>query len=690
MSTELAKAYVQIIPSAVGIKGKLQSELGGAGEAAGHSSGSRLVGAIKGAIAVAGIGQIVGKAFTEGADLQQSIGGIETLFKDSSDTVIAAAQNAYKTAGMSANEYMETVTSFSASLLQGLDGDTQKAAASADMALTDMSDNANKMGTSMELIQNAYQGFAKQNYTMLDNLKLGYGGTKTEMERLLADAEKFSGVKYDIDNLNDVYSAIHVVQEEMGITGTTAKEAATTFSGSMASMKSAFSNVLANLTLGEDIGPSLSALGDTVFTFITGNLVPMAANLLSALPEVLSGALSMAVSGINMIADNADEIVQFGIDLITGLAEAIVSAAPFLLEAGANLLAALFEILVTTDWIGVATDLVSGLSESLQTSAGEIFGEDTSLIDGILNSISTNLPSVLEQGVEVITNLANGILQNYPTIITTAYDILTTFVGFIMDNLPMILEAGIELLLNLVNGIIQNLPAIVSAAVSAVGSLLSTILEKAPDLIEGGLTLIGELLAGIISAVPDLIAQIPEIITSIKTEFDDFDWLEIGGNIISGIANGLMNGLSAVVDAAKDVAQSAFDAAKELLGIHSPSTLFEWLGVQTDAGLVKGLKKDIGLIECAMNDVTQAMVQSYTPDISANDLARYETKENWVKNNDTALNRQMLNAILKLANRPVLAHFNVDGHTLSKTIAKPVSEEIQLLNKLENMLIGVR
>ena len=265
--TTIGKAYVQILPSAKGMQGQLssimKSETAGAGDAAGESVGKSLIGKIKTVVAAAGIGKAISSALMEGADLQQSIGGVETLFKDSADTVKKYASEAYKTAGMSANEYMQTVTGFSASLLQGLGGDTAAAAEVANMALTDMSDNANKMGTSMDLIQNAYQGFAKQNYTMLDNLKLGYGGTKTEMERLLADAQKISGVEYNIDNLSDVYNAIHVIQEDMDITGTTAKEAASTFSGSFAMMKSAAKNLMANLALGEDIKSSLNELKDS-------------------------------------------------------------------------------------------------------------------------------------------------------------------------------------------------------------------------------------------------------------------------------------------------------------------------------------------------------------------------------------------------------------------------------------------
>lgn len=395
---ELAKAYVQIIPSADGIKGKLSAALGGeassAGDSAGRTAGNSLAATIKNVIAAAGIGAALKSAISEGADLQQSLGGIETLFKDSGNKVIQNAQNAYKTAGLSANAYMETVTSFSASLLQGLAGDTNKAADVADMAITDMSDNANKMGTSMELIQNAYQGFAKQNYTMLDNLKLGYGGTKTEMERLLADATKISGIEYNLDNLSDVYEAIHVIQEEMDITETTAKEAASTLSGSLASMKSAFSNVLGNLSLGEDIGPSLNALSETVFTFLTGNLIPMVGNVFSSLPEVLSGALSMAIQGLNIAANNADVIVQNGMDLMSELVVGIVSAVPYLAEAAVNIVSSFGSALINTDWVAVATDVLSSLRDNMNLAAGEIFGADETITDSLFASIINALPEI--------------------------------------------------------------------------------------------------------------------------------------------------------------------------------------------------------------------------------------------------------------------------------------------------------
>lgn len=295
MATELGKAYVQIIPSARGMKGMLSKELGAdipqVGKEVGESLAGKLIGVTKKLIAAAGIGKLIHSSLMEGADLQQSLGGIETLFKGSADVVKKYANEAYKTTGLSANAYMENVTGFSASLLQSLGGDTRKAADVANMAMVDMADNSNKMGTSMDRIQDAYQGFAKQNYTMLDNLKLGYGGTKTEMQRLLADAQKLTGVKYDINNLSDVYQAIHAIQENLDITGTTAKEAATTFSGSFASMKAAAQNVLGKLALGEDIMPSLHQLFETVKTFLVGNLIPMVWNVLKGIPQVLAAAL---------------------------------------------------------------------------------------------------------------------------------------------------------------------------------------------------------------------------------------------------------------------------------------------------------------------------------------------------------------------------------------------------------------
>lgn len=331
MSTELAKAYVQIVPSAKGIKSALEDVLGKdlpeQGKKTGKETGSSISGAIKTAIAAAGIGTVIKSALNEGAALQQSLGGVETLFKNSADTVVKNANIAFETAGLSANEYMENVTGFSASLLKGLNGDTAKAAKIADTAMVDMADNANKMGTDMGLIQNAYQGFAKQNYTMLDNLKLGYGGTQAEMAKLINDSGVLGDkIKVDAKSVNSVsfdkmIEAIHVVQTRLGITGTTSKEAATTFSGSFASMQASAKNLMGALTTGnnEDVANAMKALTGTVKTFIVGNLIPMLKSLFSQIPVMLGTAFHIDPSAMTTIL----KVVGVAITTFTAFSKAI-------------------------------------------------------------------------------------------------------------------------------------------------------------------------------------------------------------------------------------------------------------------------------------------------------------------------------------------------------------------------------
>lgn len=452
MATELGKAYVQIIPSARGITGMIQKEMGGevasAGVSSGKSLGSNLIGALKGAIAAAGIGKAIGAALSEGAALQQSLGGIDTLFKASAEKVKGFANEAYKTTGLSANAYMENVTGFSASLLQSLGGDTDKAADIANMAMIDMSDNANKMGTSMDSIQMAYQGFAKQNYTMLDNLKLGYGGTKQEMQRLLADAEKLTGVKYDINNLSDVYQAIHAIQENLDITGTTAKEAASTFSGSFESMKAAAQNVLGKLALGENILPSLQALAETTSTFLFNNFFPMIGNIMSGLGIVISEGLSniatmlfgeefgnavftqlSRVSGIfqtffDMIfgslskQDNIDILEALGFS--EGAATQIVNIAENIRETFVNIGSAIGDIL------GIAGEFVSELLGIKDGEQGvNLLGVAFEAVTGFLKEASGVLKDFtgwLKESPAVVASVTSAIVgltaawQTYKTI----------------------------------------------------------------------------------------------------------------------------------------------------------------------------------------------------------------------------------------------------------------------------------
>lgn len=424
MPTKLAKAYVQIIPTTKDISSAIATELDGPAEAAGKSAGGKWATAFKvGAAGLAvGVAAIVKGAIGEGSQLEQSIGGVETLFKESADTVRSYAAEAYKTAGLSANEYMSQVTSFSASLLQSLGGDTEKAADVANMAIIDMSDNANKMGTDMTAIQNAYQGFAKQNYTMLDNLKLGYGGTKTEMERLLADAEKLTGIKYDITNLNDVYQAIHVIQGELGITGTTAQEAAQTFTGSFAAMQAAAKNFLGALALGDDLTEPLTELLKSTETFLVDNLGPMIGRVLAALPDVVMNIITEVLpslfdkleSWLEDIAENSIDIgeaagewianfidglseliekhgadlLELGIKIIAGIAVGLVKAAPELIEAlgkaFGSLLKAGFELVA--DFVELGMQIIGGIIEGIWKKASDLVGSIKEALGGALKS----------------------------------------------------------------------------------------------------------------------------------------------------------------------------------------------------------------------------------------------------------------------------------------------------------------
>lgn len=472
---ELAKAYVQIVPSAEGIQGKITEALGGepaaAGDAAGQSLGAQLVGTLKKVIAAAGIGKIISESINLGGALQQSLGGVETLFKDSADTVKAYAAQAYKTVGLSANDYMEQTTSFAASLLSSVSQDTNAAAQLANMAMVDMADNANKMGTDMQDIQNAYQGFAKQNYTMLDNLKLGYGGTQAEMQRLLKDAEKLSGVHYDLGNLADMYSAIHVIQKEMDITGTTAKEASTTLTGSFAAMKAAAENVLADWSTGADLTAPLQGLVETAQTFLVGNLLPMIGNVLAGIPE--------------LVYTLVPEILQSGTQLVTSLAEGFTQGIP--------------------DFLSNALPQLLQFTEELRANAG-VF---------------------VDAGLNLITQLLNGLIAGLPDLIAYVPDIIINICGIINDNMPKILGEGVAIIVQLV--------------------------------------------VGIVKAVPDLLANWKKILQAVLSVISAINWLNIGKNILTGVANGVKSMGTSMLNAFKGGFSSALAWIKSL-----PSQAVQW------------------------------------------------------------------------------------------------------------------
>lgn len=634
--SELGKAYVQIIPSAKGISGSISKELGGEASSAGKSAGLNIAGAIKGAIAAAGIGTAIKSALEAGGNLQQSFGGLDTLYGEAANAAKAYAAEA-AAAGISANSYAEQAVSFGASLKAAFEGDTTKAVEAANTAILDMADNAAKMGTPLENIQTAYQGFAKGQYQLLDNLKIGYGGTKTEMQRLLADASKLSGVEYNIDNLGDVYEAIHVIQEDLGLTGVAAAEASETFSGSLGAMKAAGENLLANIALGEDIGPSLNALSKTVHAFVFNNLFPMVGNILESLPDLLKGVSTIVIDSLKTISSNSDELVQTGIDIITGLATAIVEAAPYLVEAAWNLAASLGKALIETDWATIGSNLMSTLKSSIDSAAGNIFGGDSSMLKGFLDGITNALPDVLSKGVELISSLANGILDATPQLITMAGDLVVQFSNFLAENGPTLLQAGADLLLNLVTGIIDHLPEIASSAISVIGKLTETFLTNAPQLIQSGLELIGKLIVGLIQAIPKIVAAIPQIITAIKNTFTSFDWPSIGKNLLIGIKNGILGAVSSVVEAAREAASAVWNTVKSFFDIGSPSKLMAYAGEMIDEGLAGGIEKNSGLVDDAMGALNESTVSQLQTEMNINPVSASQAPDGRLENLMTML-----------------------------------------------------
>lgn len=485
------------------------------------------------------------------ADYEQLAGGVETLFKDSAETIHSFADNAYKTAGLSANEYMETVTSFSASLLQSLDGDTEKAAAAADLAITDMADNANKMGTAMESIQNAYQGFAKQNYTMLDNLKLGYGGTKEEMQRLLADAEKLSGVKYDLSSYADIVEAIHVIQTEMGITGTTAKEASTTIQGSVASMKAAWANLMVGMA------------DDT---------------------QNFDMLLSNFIESIGTVADNLLPRIGVVIEgmgkLVAGLAPEIASALPTLTN----------ELLPNLVELGVQS--ISALVQGIQENGDSLAAGALSIVGTLAEGIAELLPMVADTAASLVVSLADGLTESLPNIIPVAIETISTLVENLTENANTVIDAGIQIILALGEGLIAALPQLIETVPQIVINIANVINDNAPRLIKTALYLIGQLAIGLIKAIPTLIANIPQIIHAIVEAFMAFQWLNLGKQLIEGVANGVKKAGESMATAAKNTF-SKFKS--KLAGVEVASELKN-IGKHIIDGIVGGIKNSLSRI----------------------------------------------------------------------------------------------
>ena len=525
----------------------------------------------------------VGKqAIQSYADYEQLVGGVETLFKDSSKIVEGYANEAYKTAGLSANEYMETVTSFSASLINSLDGDTKKAAELSNVAITDMSDNANKMGTDISMLQNAYSGFARGNYTMLDNLKLGFAGTKEGMQQLLDKANDYNAsigknTNYQISSYADIVNAIHDVQTQMDITGTTAKEASTTITGSANAMKSAWKNLLTGMADDNaNFDQLIQNLVDSVVTF-GNNIIPRIQTTIKGVAKMVSSLLK--------------EVVP---KLVEEIPPLIQETLPIIMEAIQTVL---------TSIVGALPQIVQALS---------------TLIPDIVQMLLSMLPQLIEVGLNVIVTLIQGITEALPQLIKMLPDIIMQIVDTLVNNLPLIIDTGIELIFALIDGIIEALPDLIDKIPEIIDKLVMAISNNLPKIIEAGITLIIKLAEGLIKAIPQLISKIPQIINSLVNGIKNYysrlwqiggellnkvkdgivngigSLVNVGKNLVEGLWNGINNAKQWVLDKIKGFGKSILDGIKNIFGIHSPSTVFrDEVGKNLALGLGEGFTEEM-------------------------------------------------------------------------------------------------
>lgn len=636
----------------------LQSAMGSAISAVGKFSAAAVA---AGATAVAALTKSAVESY---ADYEQLVGGVETLFKDSAGIVQEYAANAFQTAGLSANDYMETVTGFSASLLQSVGGDTEEAARIADQAITDMADNANKMGSSMESIQNAYQGFAKQNYTMLDNLKLGYGGTKQEMERLLADAEKLSGVHYDISNLNDVYEAIHVVQGELGITGTTAEEASTTIQGSAAAMKAAWQNMLTGIAdENADFDGLINNLVKSIETFAQ-NIIPRVEQALKGIGKLVSGLAPIIVQELpNLISEILPSFIEAVMSIVDSIIGIIPELLPVVLEAiteiGMEVINSLSEIL--PDILQAVIDGVIQVANAISENLPQIVAVLTQGLLQLVQVIIDNMPQFLQAALQLFISIQQAIFEAMPIIIAALPQLITGIVDFIVGAIPQLIQAYIQLLSSLVDALPEIIAAIVAALPQIIDGIITALLEGLPLIIQCGVQLfialiqnIGEIISGIAKALPDLIAGIvdailehlpeiiecgvqlfialianlptiivelvkavPQIIQALLEAFGEgvSKFGEMGVNLVKGLWNGFKSKLDEFFTNAKQWFSNGVAKIKKSLGINSPSTVFAGIGKYLVLGLDEGITDNISSASKAMEQMSNAVEAAFNPNL---------------------------------------------------------------------------
>lgn len=619
MATELGKAYVQVIPSAKGIGGMLKKSMGGDMDSAGTSLGKGLGSKIKAAIIAAGIGKVLKTAIFEGAKLEQSLGGVETLFKGSAGRVKKYAAEAYRTAGMSGNEYMENVTSFSAAMISSLGGNTKKAAKLSNQAITDMSDNANKMGTDLSMVTQTYQSLARGQYQMLDNLKLGYGGTKGEMQRLLNDAEKLTGKKYDISSFSDVTQAIHAIQTQMGITGTTAKEAASTISGSFNMMKASAKDFLGNLTLGRDVSKSMENLVASTGTFLS-NLLPALGNIAKGLVNVIGTTFPQIFSKIgNSLGASMPGLVSKGLTMVTQFTASLRKNAGKFVSAGMEML----------------LKLAQGWANSMPVMIQKI----PQIITNIAGLINDNAPKIMITGGKIIITLVKGLINAIPTLIANIPQILramwnafTAFnwmslgssmisgiAGALRSGIGSLFSAAQSLCVTIVNAFI-NLPTVLfNAGATAIVHLIQGFRSAWGVITSIGGRIVVAVISGLVSLASRMWSSAKSAASRMLSAFRAVSWGSVGTHIISGIIRGIAGAAGKLFSSMKNLASKALSAAKKVLGINSPSRVFAAeVGRWIPAGIAVGVTKNSGILSSVMDDTAKSMTASFNPNLVRN------------------------------------------------------------------------
>lgn len=567
--------------------------------------------------AVLNVGKQAIEAYSQN---EQLVGGVQTLFKDSAGIVQDYANNAYKAAGMSANEYMDTVTSFTASLIQSLGGDTKAAAELGNTAVQDMSDNANKMGTDIGSIQQTYQSLARGNYAMLDNLKLGYGGTKAEMERLMADAEKLTGEHYTIGDFGDTVKAIHAVQTQMGITGTTAKEASTTIEGSMNAMKASWQNLLAGMSdSGANMNGLINNLVDSVNTFAS-NIMPRIAPLINGM---VTTAVQLLPQAVNMITNQLLPLITAQIpSIVSGLSQvvqAIVAALPQIMSALTAALPQIVEALLTLlpqlidAGMQMLTSLIQGITEALPTLIGML----PTIVQQVASVVLANLPLIIQAGVQLLLALVNGIVEALPQLIQMLPGIVMQITDVLLNNLPLLVTAGIQILIALIQGITQAIPQLVAMLPQIVVKIVRTLSAHLPEILSTGLQMMVQLAAGIVRGIGNAVSGARNVVSSIVGALRQAPSmvLDVGTNIVRGLWEGLQNSVGWLREKVRGWVHGIMQDIKGFFGIHSPSRLMrDEVGKYLAEGIGVGFEDEMGNVSKQMIDAmpsSDAFAQSY-------------------------------------------------------------------------------